>query len=100
MVCTNVNVRAKHSDDTLADGMGSLLDDYEEFRLDKAAAPHTIGSSHLYIRKDIVDRAEAEEIVPPYPVTFPHGYPVKDGSWYLHKLERHGSGKVKSREEA
>ena len=93
-------MRSENSGDTLADGMGPLLDDYEEFRLDKAAAPHTIGSSHLYIRKDIVDRAEAEEIVPPYPVTFPHGYPVKDGSWYLHKLERHGSGKVKSREEA
>ncbi len=90
---------ALNSGDTLADEIGALLDDYEEFRLDQAAAPHTVGPSHLYIRRDIVESAEAEKIVPPYPVTFPHGYPVKNKSWYLHRMERHGSGKVKSREE-
>lgn len=75
------------------------LDDYEEFKLDKGRAPHTIGSSHLYIRKDIVDLAEREAIVPPYPVTFPHDYPYDNKSWYLDELRKNGSGKVVRREE-
>ncbi|KAH6632356.1 hypothetical protein F5144DRAFT_650199 [Chaetomium tenue] len=79
----------------LGDGIKTLLvDDYEEFKLDKGRAPHTIGPSHLYIRKDIVDLAEREAIVPPYPVTFPHDYPYDNKSWYLDKLRKNGSGKV------
>jgi hypothetical protein len=74
------------------------LDDYEEFKLDKTAAPHTVGSSHLYIRKDIVEAAERERIVPPYPVPLPcNYYPSGPRGWYLDKLERHGSGKVVKR---
>lgn len=75
-------------------GTPSLLDGYEEFKLDNKKAPHTIGLSHLYIRKDIVESAEKEKIVPPYPVTFPHDYPSEHENWYLNKLERHGSGRV------
>ncbi|KAK4098300.1 hypothetical protein N658DRAFT_526360 [Parathielavia hyrcaniae] len=71
-----------------------LLDGYVEFKLDKRRAPHTVGSSHLYIRRDLVERAEKEMIVPPYPVTFPHDYPHRHEDWYLNRLERHGSGKV------
>jgi hypothetical protein len=73
------------------------LDDYEEFKLDKTTAPHTVGSSHLYIRKDIVEAAEREKIVPPYPVTLPCNYPAGQRGWYLDKLERNGSGKVLKR---
>jgi hypothetical protein len=72
-----------------------FLDGYVEFKLDKRAAPHTVGSSHLYIRKDIVTAAERNMIVPPYPVTFPHDYPFKHEKWYLDELERNGSGKVR-----
>ncbi|KAH6856038.1 hypothetical protein B0I37DRAFT_300823 [Chaetomium sp. MPI-CAGE-AT-0009] len=77
----------------------TLLGDYEEFKLDKARAPHTIGSSHLYIRRDIVEAAEREAIVPPYPVTFPHDYPDEHKTWYLDKLEKNGSGKIVRRGE-
>jgi hypothetical protein len=71
-----------------------MLDDYVEFKLEKRASPHTVGSSHLYIRKDIVEAAERNMIVPPYTVTFPHSYPYKHESWYLDGLQRNGSGKV------
>ncbi|KAK4032880.1 hypothetical protein C8A01DRAFT_50424 [Parachaetomium inaequale] len=84
--------------DVLVNDIRPLLDDYEEFKLDKRHAPHTVGSSHLYIRKDIVEAAEREKIVPPYPVTFPHDYPYKLNNWYLDKLERNGSGKVQLKE--
>ena len=84
----------KYSSDGVTDGTPGLLDDYEKFKLDNRKAPHTIGSSHLYIRRDIVARAEMEKIVPPYPVTFPHGYPSEHENWYLHKLARHGSGRL------
>ena len=60
-------------------------------------APHTIGAAHLYIRKDVVELAERDKIVPPYPVTFPHDYPHKHKNWYLDKLPRNGSGKVVKR---
>ena len=81
------------------DDIRPLLDDYEEFKLDKGQAPHTVASSHLYIRKDIVEAAEEEEIVPPHPVTFPHNYPHSLKNWYLDRLERNGSGKVQRREQ-
>ena len=71
-----------------------MLDGYEEFKLDKRSAPHTVGSSHLYIRKDIVEAAEREKIVPPYPITLPDAYPPGQRNWYLDKFDRHGSGKV------
>jgi hypothetical protein len=80
------------------DNIRPLLDDYEEFKLDRRQAPHTVGSSHLYIRKDIVEAAEREKIVPPYPVTFSHDFPFKLKTWYLDKLERNGSGKVQRKE--
>ncbi|AEO60845.1 hypothetical protein MYCTH_2070514 [Thermothelomyces thermophilus ATCC 42464] len=72
---------------------------YEEFKLDRRRAPHTVGSAHLYIRRDIVEAAERESIVPPYPVTFPHDYPYKHDNWYLDGLQRHGSGRVVKRSE-
>jgi hypothetical protein len=84
----------EYNSNLATDGTLPLLDDYEEFQLDGTNAPHTIGSSHLYIRKDIVERAEKEKIVPPYPVTFPHDHPSEHANWYLNKLARHGSGKV------
>ncbi|KAL2177694.1 uncharacterized protein P884DRAFT_223341 [Thermothelomyces heterothallicus CBS 202.75] len=72
---------------------------YEEFKLDRRRAPHTVGSAHLYIRRDIVEAAERESIVPPYPVTFPHDYPYWHDNWYLDGLQRHGSGRVVKRSE-
>lgn len=77
--------------------MCPLLDNYEEFKLDKQAAPHTIGSSHMYIRNDIVEAAEANGVVPPYPVTFPHDYPFKHENWYLEKMKGTSDRKGKSK---
>ncbi|KAL2257600.1 hypothetical protein VTK26DRAFT_9423 [Humicola hyalothermophila] len=72
--------------DVLTDEVRPLLSRYEEFRLDRKAAPHTIGSSHMYIRRDIVEAAESHGVVPPYPVTFPHDYPYKHENWYLDRI--------------
>ncbi|KAK4152349.1 hypothetical protein C8A00DRAFT_34992 [Chaetomidium leptoderma] len=88
---------APESGDVVNDEIRALFDDYEEFKLDKRTAPHTLGSSHLYIRKDIVEAAEREKIVPPYPVTFPHDYPYRHGNWYLDQLEKNGREKVVKR---
>jgi hypothetical protein len=94
------DARLRHSGDTIDDEVHALLlDEYEEFKLDRAAAPHTVGSSHMYIRKSIVRQAEDHKIVPPYPVTFPHGYPEEHANWYLDRMERHGSGRVVKRRE-
>ncbi|KAL1843086.1 hypothetical protein VTJ49DRAFT_3221 [Mycothermus thermophilus] len=71
---------------------GCELEDYDEFPLDKNHAPHTVGSAHLYIRKDIVAAAEREKIVPPYPVTFPHDYPLEPERWYLGELKGNEGG--------
>lgn len=76
-----------HSGDVLTEEVRPLLDSYEEFKLDRRAAPHTIGSSHMYVRKDIVEAAEACRIVPPYPVNFPHDYPYEHKNWYLSRLK-------------
>ncbi|AEO66342.1 uncharacterized protein THITE_2030952, partial [Thermothielavioides terrestris NRRL 8126] len=73
-----------------ADRVGSILRGYEEFKLDRRRAPHTVGPSHMYIRKDIVEQTEKEGIVPPYPVNFPHDYPYPHRSWYLDKLKKKG----------
>lgn len=74
------------SGDILADGVHPLLNNYEEFKLDSKTAPHTIGTAHMYIRKDIVTAAEAHGIVPPYPVNFPPNHPHDHKNWYLDKL--------------
>jgi hypothetical protein len=77
-----------HSGDILTRKALGLLEDYQEFKLDKQMAPHTVGSSHMYIRKDIVEKTAREEIVPPYPIHFPHGYPYKHEKWYLGELKK------------
>ena len=75
--------------------MRPLLNNYEEFKLDKKTAPHTIGYSHMYIRKDIVKAAEADGIVPPYPVNFPPNYPHEHKKCYLENLKDMKLGRLK-----
>ncbi|KAK4159217.1 hypothetical protein QBC43DRAFT_362184 [Cladorrhinum sp. PSN259] len=43
--------------DTLAKDIQVALTHYQEFELNKEKAPHTIGSSHIYIRKDAIASA-------------------------------------------
>lgn len=74
------------SGDFLTDDVLPLLDNYEEFKLDRASAPHTIGLSNVYIRSDIVKEAERHQIIPPYPVTFPHEH--KHDNWYLDRVRK------------
>ncbi|KAL2018217.1 hypothetical protein VTK56DRAFT_1124 [Thermocarpiscus australiensis] len=78
--------------DVLTDEARQLMDGYLEFKLDRSTAPHTIGSSHMYIRKDVAEAAEARKIVPPYPICFPSDGPPKPDNWYLDRLKRPNPG--------
>ncbi|KAK4221811.1 hypothetical protein QBC38DRAFT_504573 [Podospora fimiseda] len=42
------------TEDAIADDVRERLKKYQEFQLNKAKAPHTIGLSHWYIRKDAI----------------------------------------------
>lgn len=77
----------------LSDEARILRDEYKEHKQDPDATPHTIGPAHLYIRNDVVDLADWNEIVPPYPVTFTDSHP-KPKNWYLDRLPPNGSGRV------
>ncbi|KAL2132453.1 hypothetical protein VTI74DRAFT_3790 [Chaetomium olivicolor] len=77
------------SGDVLTDEAHALIKDgYHEYGLDKRCAPHTIGSSHMYIRKDVVSQTAERKIIPPYPIRFPHDYPHKHDNWYLDNLKK------------
>lgn len=79
----------RYSGDVLTDEARDLIKaDYHEYGFDKSCAPHTIGASQMYIRKDVVSQTAENKIMPPYPITFPHGYPHKHENWYLDGLKK------------
>ncbi|KAK4144533.1 uncharacterized protein C8A04DRAFT_11395 [Dichotomopilus funicola] len=69
------------------------LDDYLGFGLDKRTAPHTIGHSHIYIRKDAIEETAKRQILPPYPVNFPaeYAYIPRREDWYLYEAPKLGT---------
>lgn len=65
------------------------------FGLDNRNAPHTIGHSHIYIRKDAIEETAKRQILPPCPVNFPSDYahiPRRE-DWYLYEAPKLGTAK-------